>query len=322
MTIMHFDTISSSRQVLVNLENVTASATNNFDTASSGIIVRTNGTVRREINGAYTTSFEWIDPTNFAPGDYEMSRGASSPYDLNNQIALGVYFGPLEDAWVQISTSGVYWSWQTTGVSSYTATFPVYIRENSGTPGPIIDTATWTIAITETAIPESPPEIPGCFTGNMRVLMADGTEKRIADVLVGESVMSLNTQTGKLVASRVNKLMVPRLCNVYELHLSNGKVIETTAEHPFRTVSGKWAAIDPSVMIVMSDGKPRRTPAELQIKNGMHLHGAEENAKVTKIVETGRKETVYHLAHVGMRNFFVEGFCVHNIEFTDNVVKD
>jgi hypothetical protein len=257
--------------------------------------------------------YEWIDPVNFAPGQYEISRGASAPYDLNDQIGLGEYFGPLENVWTQISTNGVYWSWMTTGVSSYTATFPVYIRENTGTPGPILDSATWSIQITESASGGGGGGGGGCFTGNMRVLMADGTEKRIADILVGDAVMSLNTQTGQLVASRVNVLMVPRLCYIYELHLSNGKVIETTIEHPFRTVCGKWAAIDPLATYQSRSGKICRTEANTHLKEGVFLHGSEEHARVTKIVETGRIETVYHLAHVGMRNFFVEGFCVHNI---------
>jgi intein/homing endonuclease len=143
--------------------------------------------------------------------------------------------------------------------------------------------------------------------------MDDGREKPIADVLVGDAVMSLNTQTGKLVASRVNDLMVPRLCDIYEIHLSNGKVIETTSEHPFRTVSGHWAAVDPHAKYAARSGKIYNTQANTHLKEGLLLHGAENHARVTKIVETGRKQTVYHLAHVGMRNFFVEGVCVHNM---------
>lgn len=322
MSIMHFDTTNTDVPVFVTLNNVTAAATTVTPThASSGIYARNTGNIRRSVNGAWSTMYEWISPINFAPGQYEISRGISSPYDLDDQAdpgsdVFGEYFGPLSGVWTQISTNGVFWSWMTTGVSSYTATFPVYIRENTGTPGPVLDSATWSIQITENASGGGGGG-GGCFTGNMRVLMADGSEKRISDVLVGEAVMSLNTQTGDLVASRVNELMVPRLCDVYELHLSNGKVIETTSEHPFRTVSGKWAAIDPTAMVVFRSGNARRTPAEMHIKEGLLLHGAEEHAKVTKIVDTGRKETVYHLAHVGMRNFFVEGFCVHNIEFVD-----
>lgn len=318
MTIMHFDTTTASSQVIVALENLTASGVTTTPThASSGVYANSNGNVRRSINGSFSTMYQWIDPVNFAPGQYEMSRGTSAPYDLNQQVALGEYFGPLANVWTQLSTNGVYWSWMTTGVSSYTATFPVYIRENTGTPGPILDSATWSISITENASGGGGGGGGGCFTGNMRVLMDDGREKPIADVLVGEAVMSLNTQTGELVSSRVNELMVPRFCDIYELHLSNGKVIETTSEHPFRTVCGRWAAIDPTVMVVFRSGNARRTPADMYIKEGLLLHGAEEHARVTKIVETGRKETVYHLAHVGMRNFFVEGFCVHNIEFVE-----
>lgn len=310
MTILHFDTTSSSRPLVIALENVTASATATTPTHADSLIYATTiGDVRRRINGATSNMFDWVDPKNFAPGDWEMSRGDSAPFDLDG--GYGAAYGPLSGVWTKISTGNVFWGFETEEVSSFTATFPVYIRDNPGTPGPIIDSATWTISITERTA--SSPGGGGCFTGNMSVLMADGREKPIAEVLIGEAVMSLNTQTGELVASRVNDIMTPRICDIYEVHLSNGKIIETTIEHPFRTVNGKWAAIDPMATYESRQGNIVRTPADGQLKEGVLLHGAENHARVTKIVETGRKETVYHLAHVGMRNFFVEGMNVHNM---------
>ena len=101
--------------------------------------------------------------------------------------------------------------------------------------------------------------------------------------------------------------------NSFIFSVSDGKIIETTIEHPFRTVNGKWASIDPLSTYQSRNGTTYRSPANAKLKEGLLLHGAEEHARVIKIVETGRKETVYHLAHVGMHNFFVEGFCVHNI---------
>lgn len=310
MSIIHFDTTPGLQEVIVQLEDVTADAfACTPEHADALIYVTTIGDVRRRINLSSNIEFDWVDPKSFAPGTWEMSRGASAPFDLNG--GFGAAYGPLEGVWTQISTGDVSWGFSTDVPRTETATFPVYIRDNPGTPGPIIDTATWTISITEAYCGGGGGG--GCFTGNMRVLMADGREKPIADVFIGEAVMSLNTQTGELVASRVNELMIPRFCDIYELHLSNGKIIETTIEHPFRTVNGKWASIDPLSTYQSRNGTTYRSPANAKLKEGLLLHGAEEHARVIKIVETGRKETVYHLAHVGMHNFFVEGFCVHNI---------
>ena len=179
----------------------------------------------------------------------------------------------------------------------------------------MIDTATWTIEINR-VFGGGGGGGGGCFTANMRVLMEDGTEKAIADILAGDMVMSLNTETNTLVSAVVHRTMVPRICNIYEIKLSNGKTIETTIEHPFRTADGRWANIDPTATYQPTvGGKNVTAPADTQLREGMMLRGIEGTAKVTKIIDTGRLETVYHLSRVGgYHNFFVEGMCVHNIE--------
>ena len=311
MTIMTTDVCMTQQQIFVMLEDVTASAVaTEPGPAEATIRARAVGDVTRRINGATYVQYDWIDPKFAAPGDpvYQIMRGNATTtvtsipgFDFDDLTDPG--YGPQAGVWTDIDTTNSFWGYETDGVSEFSVYFTVSIRQGGGSPGPVIDTATWTLSIDENAASGGGGGGGGCFTSDMLVLMADGREKRIADIFVGEAVMSLNTETGKLEASRVNDIMVPRLRDIYEIHLSNGKVIKTSSDHPFRTVSGKWAAIDPTV---------KTTIADTYIKEGLLLHGAEEHARVTKIVQTGRKETVYHLAHVGMRNFFVEGFCVHN----------
>ena len=317
MTILHMDTTTSSREVLVGLEDVVASASSVGSTAEATIRARAEGYVTRRINGATYTEFDWIDPKSFAPGNpvYQIMRGASAPFDLDG--GEGAAYGPLAGVWQDIDTSNSFWGFQTAEPSTFTATFTVSLRQGGGSPGPVLDTATWTISITETV--GGGGGGGGCFTGNMLVLMADGTEKPIANILAGEEVMSLDIVNNKLVGARVNDIMVPRICNIYKLKLSNGKTIETTSEHPFATVDGRWANIDPEATYTSASGrtniKPEVGSPLQQLHTGMLLRGAEGNAKIVKIIDTGRKETVYHLSRVGIHsNFFVEGMCVHNIE--------
>lgn len=161
----------------------------------------------------------------------------------------------------------------------------------------------------------------GCFTGGMLVLMADGSEKPIKDIMAGEEVMSYNEQTCKLEPARVNSVMTPRLCNVYEVVLNDNTVIETTAEHPFRTTEGKWANIDTEATYQgVLGGRDVKPEVDMQLQEGMKLHSMNGGTRVAKIINTGRIETVYHLSRVGTNhNYFVEGVCVHNITFE---VKD
>jgi len=155
----------------------------------------------------------------------------------------------------------------------------------------------------------------GCFTGHMKVTMADGTQKEIKDVVKGDAVKSYDNNTNEIVNATVEELMVPRTCNIYELTLDDGTVIETTADHPFRTADGKWANIDPN--FVQEDmqyvtGLDSTEQAE-KLEIGRELHGLVDNAVVTNIVNTGKTDTVYHLCDVGeYHNYFVEDMCVHN----------
>jgi len=307
---MHMDATTAAAEIedVVSIQNVNCSATQAGSTAEATINARSIGDVTCRINGFTNTHHDWIDPTSSAPGSpiYQIKRGASAPFDLDTLPGSG----PFAGVWQNVGSSA-FWGFQTTGISTFTATFLVSIRHGAGAP--VIDTATWTIQITQTA--GGGGGGGGCFTGNMLVLMADGTEKPIADILAGDMVMSLNTETNKLVSARVHDTMVPRICNIYEIKLSNGKTIETTIEHPFRTADSRWANIDPEATYQPIIGGKNTTPnVDAQLQEGMLLRGIEGNAKITKIIDTGRKEIVYHLSRVGgHHNFFVEGMCVHNI---------
>ena len=314
MSMMHIDTVSATGQrPFVDLQDLVCSATSTTN-AEATINARTIGDVTCRINGTVTSNHNWIEPTWAGPGvpSYQVMRGASAPFDLDTNPG----YGPLAGVWQDVGNLA-FWGFQTSDIQLVTATFLVSIRQGTG---PVIDTATWTIQINRTAGGGGGGG-GGCFTGNMLVLMADGTEKPIANIFAGEMVMSFDTETNKLVSAKVDDVMVPRICDIYEIKLSNGKVIETTSEHPFRTADGRWANIDPEATYRPAAGganvKPYVGGPLYQMHEGMLLHGIEGNAKVVKIIDTGRKETVYHLSRVGSsHNFFVEGMCVHNI-FTE-----
>ena len=77
-----------------------------------------------------------------------------------------------------------------------------------------------------------------CFVAGTRVLMADGSEKPIEEIVVGDRVMGAAGQ-----ANRVTAIERPRLAG-RSLHGFNGGRPFVTAEHPFRTLGG-WKSIDP-----------------------------------------------------------------------------
>jgi hypothetical protein len=78
-----------------------------------------------------------------------------------------------------------------------------------------------------------------CFVAGTSVLMADGSEKCIDDVVAGDCVLgqggAVNTVTG---------VACPKL-GKRELYSINGGRHFVTAEHPFKTMAG-WKSIDPA----------------------------------------------------------------------------
>ena len=81
-------------------------------------------------------------------------------------------------------------------------------------------------------------EAKSCFTAETLVLLADGGEKRISDIKVGDRVMS-----GEGRVNRVIAVERPRLAG-RKLYAFNGGEAFVTAEHPFLTPAG-WKALDP-----------------------------------------------------------------------------
>lgn len=77
-----------------------------------------------------------------------------------------------------------------------------------------------------------------CLAWNTMILMADGSEKRISEICIGESVM-LNT--GKKV--RINNIYTGREDTILNIMTSHGK-IRVTGSHPILLIGAKWTKAD------------------------------------------------------------------------------
>lgn len=326
MSFMHFDTMS----VVAGLDVITLSgslaapnnaiysstATSvtagwNFATLTSGSIQK--GSANRRYGTAYTVpkEEEWINNKDFVRQFWIRAR--HDPLSTGDSLwGTAPTAGPTLDTWFNLDPDDANheWVWTTTS-GTLSGTIEVMIAaDNSGAVGTVLATGYYKGQATKT-VSGGGGGGGGCFTGNMRILMADGTQKCIADILVGDRIKSYDFRTKKLVNVLVKGTMVPRICDIYEIKLSNGKTIETTVEHPFMTLSGEWANIDPILAVQIEPDMPLYGKLEV----GMGLLGADANATITKIRNTGRTETVYHLYDVGeYSNYIVEGICAHNVE--------
>jgi hypothetical protein len=77
--------------------------------------------------------------------------------------------------------------------------------------------------------------------------MADGTEKNIEDVEVGEMVMSYNELTHELTPNRVLFSFPYYIASkIVDIYLSDGTYIGLTPSHPLLTTDG-WKSLDPII---------------------------------------------------------------------------
>ena len=99
----------------------------------------------------------------------------------------------------------------------------------------------------------------GCssFSGATAVLMADGSEKPIEDIQVGDKVLATDPETGEQAAKEVTTVWVhdDTLVNL----IVDGEAITTTEDHPFYNVTDgdfqSASEISPGDQVLTDDGR-------------------------------------------------------------------
>ena len=137
-----------------------------------------------------------------------------------------------------------------------------------------------------------------CFTPNTLITMADGTEKMIAAVKIGDIVKS---EKGE---STVQSIQIHE--GEYTVYSINGSKPFVTAEHPFKTIDG-WKAIDPITTLE----KHQISSTTLDLNDIVYkLQGKEiiESIKEGKV----KYPKVYNLSLDNEHVYYANGYLVHN----------
>jgi hypothetical protein len=148
------------------------------------------------------------------------------------------------------------------------------------------------------AAPTSPPVgggggplgVPRCFAAGTRVAMADGSERAIEDVRVGELALSYDERTGAVAPARVAETFAHEAASE-AMVVVNGE-LRATAGHPI-FADGRW-----------------RPAGELRL--GDSLVGLRASIRVSGLESAPGTEPVYNLEVEGTHTYFAEGILVHN----------
>lgn len=235
-----------------------------------GLTVRSDGGIT--FNAASSTYYGNPSNSNFGQY-YEAQLVKSSGSSPSTGPTLGSYHA---------LSSNRTWQWNTSAPLSFSGT--VTVREIANTSNS--DSFTYNLDL-------------DCFLADTRILMSDGSEKRIAEVEVGDVVMgeggSLNTVTEAQSFDKID--------SVYKINDGDYFV---TGGHPFKTTSG-WKAMRPTAVAA--------SHAELgvtELNVGDEMIKREGTETVFAITFMERPVTVYNLAVDGNDTFFANGYLVHN----------
>lgn len=145
----------------------------------------------------------------------------------------------------------------------------------------------------------------GCssFAGATVVLMADGSEKAIEDIQVGDKVLATDPETGEQVAKDVTHVWVHD-DTLVDL-IVDGEAITTTEDHPFFNVTDgdfQWASeIDPGDQVLTDNGR-------VVTVRGIDTTSAQDALAYNLTIDG------IHTYHVGQRHFLVHNSEICNVK--------
>lgn len=165
----------------------------------------------------------------------------------------------------------------------------------------------------------APPPPNSCFTGPTKVLLADGEERPIAGVIIGDRVAGMDGTVNTVVAIEKPLLGSRRL---YSLNDSDPFV---TAEHPFMTERG-WCSVDPAALraegCLLEVGSLRSGDRLLCVaavrvltsNAGAQLDVSYSLGELRSLVsvEADPATQLYNLVLGGDHAYVADGFVVHN----------
>lgn len=134
----------------------------------------------------------------------------------------------------------------------------------------------------------------GCFSSETLITMADGSEKPISKVIIGDRVLSADQETGQLNVSAVTKLW--HHTGEYATLRINDTVV--TPVHKFK---------------IIRDGVEYWAPAS-EVRKGDFLVGQNGSVPVDSVSENGSLGAVYNLTTIPSHTYFADGVLVHNVK--------
>lgn len=144
-----------------------------------------------------------------------------------------------------------------------------------------------------------------CFDPNALVKMADGSTKRIADIVIGDKVLSGN---GKDINNVIGIEEVP--LENRKMYKFNNTWAFVSEEHPILTNKG-WAAFNPTSWAVEDEFVGKLALIDIGTEVAKY-DGTYEKIETIEAVDMDSEYLIYNLMLDGDHTYIVEDYVVHN----------
>jgi hypothetical protein len=166
------------------------------------------------------------------------------------------------------------------------------------------------VTITMTCEEEEDPPPDSCFPAGTMIRMADGSEKPIEDVRIGERVLGHDLRTDKSVVVEVLELESPVREGYYIISFEDSTELHVTNEHPIyirKEGYEGWGSIIPEVTLDDAGMVVKK------IDEGDYVLKIGGWVKITDIEYVEGEVKTYNLKRVsGTNTFFADNILVHN----------
>lgn len=150
-----------------------------------------------------------------------------------------------------------------------------------------------------------------CFVAGTKVLMADGTEKNIEEVVEGDEVLSFNEETLQNESKKVIGLKMPIHDDLVKYYFDNETTITSTFDHPYYINGSDLASFTP--FLTNKRYEIGREVKQIKIGDIVSLSTSNSNASIINIEELPKVDTQTYIITVeDNHNFYANNILVHN----------
>lgn len=230
-----------------------------------------------------------------------MNAQANNPAFLAAQAFLGSQQGYAQTGQVAYDIS------HTTGMTPFDYTSQAYqnsmLDMSKSVNDPSLNVGLNRVYFNSFPYENDPNTTVSCFPAGTPILLADGTEKAIETLQIGEQVKAHDG--AKQVTTTVLALITPSPKRVYELLFDDGNTLTLTDSHPISTTEG-WKSLSPEAT---KEENPGLAVSILQIGDCIHtVYGT----CTLLTVEPRDVVQIYNITVGAPHTFYASGVLVHN----------